>query len=457
MLPEMPIPYSIEAEESVLGAILNHPAHMTPIAAFLKSEHFFIMRHQYIFEAMLAIHERREPIDYLLLKTELAARQRLEDIGGEAHLTKLIDATYYDAPVEVYARLVERAWIRRQLLGAADRIKLLALQEDMTAIEAMAAAEHEILSITSSETDNRQQPFSAHISDYFDKLERLMSNPNELLGIPTGFRDLDSLLLGLQRSDLVLIAARPGMGKTSFLVSVALAVARFKHRVGFITLEMGTEQIIQRMVSTETEINLQTLRTGKIHNGQWKKFVDATERIADFQIFIDDTAALTPAQIRHRVQRWQHEHGLDLLVVDYLQKMGSGGTFKAENRVQEVSYFARSLKDMAKEFNIPVLAAAQLSRAVEQRQDKRPVLSDLRDSGEIEQEADIVMFLYRDEMYNEATEHPNEAEIIVSKHRNGPTGNVRLYFDKASTKFHNSNPRMVNLRDFQPNGGYEHD
>lgn len=446
---QFPIPFSIEVEEAVLGAILNDPRVFVELAAFMQPEHFFIVRHRDIFDAMLRIHERREPIDLLTVKTEIGD---LGAIGGEEYLYRLLKAPTYGENVVVYGRLVERAYIRRQLMKAADEIKALAIQEDTTALEAVAAAEQKILTITTDQKDITDTPFSAHVSDYFDDLERLMNNPNAMLGIPTGFREIDSLLSGLQRTDFLVFAGRPGMGKTSWLVCVALAAARLKKRVGFITLEMGTKQIIQRMVSTETGINLQALRTGKITNGDWKKFVDATARIQDMQLFIDDSSALTPAQIRQRCQRWQHQHGLDLLIVDYLQKMGGGGGFRPDNRVREVSYFARSLKDMAKDFNIPVLAAAQLSRAVEQRQDKRPVLSDLRDSGEIEQEADIVMFLYRDEVYNENTPNPNMAEILVEKHRNGPIGKVILHFDKASTKFHDGIQRTIHLNDYRTNG-----
>lgn len=448
MLPDTAIPFSVETEEAVISAVLHKPDVMIQLATFLKHDMFFILRNRYIWEAMERCHERREPADLLIVLNELRAMGRLEDVGGEHHLESLVRSHSANGHTEVYGRLVERAYIRRSLIAAGDKIKALAVSEDMTAIEAVAAAEHELFSISTDQTSDDTLPFAAHISEYFDDLERLMNNPQELMGIPSGFKDLDQLLSGLQKSDLLIFAARPGMGKTAMLVNIALHAARLKQRVGFVTLEMGIKQIIQRMVATETGINLQMLRSGKIHNGDWSKFVDATERINGFQIFLDDRAALSPAQIRHKVQRWQHEHGLDLLIVDYLQKMGSGGAYGPNQRVQEVSYFARSLKDMAKEFNIPVLSAAQLSRAVETRQDKRPVLSDLRDSGEIEQEADIVMFLYRDEKYNPDTDDKGIAEIRVEKHRNGPTGVVKLHFDEASTKFTNTTTHTIHLGDY---------
>jgi replicative DNA helicase len=440
------IPYSQEAEEAVLGSILIKPSIFIEMAAILDKADFFILRHQYIFDAMARLHERRAGIDYMVVGTELKAMDKLDEIGGPAYLTQLINNTPTSIHAETYSRIVESAAIRRQMLNAAERIKLLALDEEITAGEVIVESEKELLGVGSKTRDPLDMSFKEHISEYFDDLERLMQNGDELLGIPTGFREMDNLLHGLQKTDLIVIAARPGMGKTSMLVNIALHAARLGKRIGFITLEMGRKQIIQRMVSTETSINLQKLRSGKINPLDWQRFVEATNRISDFSIFIDDRTALTPMQVRQRTQRWMHQHGIDLVIVDYLQKMKGGkGYSKASDRVQEVSLIARSLKDLAKEFNIPVIAAAQLNRELEKRQDKRPVLSDLRESGEIEQEADIVMFLYRDEVYNEASEFPNQADVIVAKHRNGPTGTFSLYFEKSATKFMNASERIIHL------------
>lgn len=440
------VPYSQEAEEAVIGAVLSHHDSFIELVSFLRPEDFFILRHQHIWSAMCRIHERREQIDYVTALNELRAMDKLEIIGGPAYLTQLVNNTPASSHAITYGRLVERAAVRRRLLSAADRIKLLAVDEELTAPEAITEAERELLSISCEQKSLQDIPFRAHISAYFDKLDRLMQHPGEMLGIPTGFKEIDHLLQGLQKTDLIIFAGRPGLGKTSWLVNVVLHAARLKQRIGFITLEMGVEQIVQRMVSVETAINLHRLRNGSIDTAsEWPRFVSASGRMSDYQIFLDDTAALTPLHVRQRVQRWIHQHGLDLLVVDYLQKMSGGPGFKANDRVHEVSYIARSLKDIAKDFRIPVLAAAQLSRAVEQRQDRRPVLADLRDSGEIEQEADVVMFLYRDEVYNEDTEFPNQAEIIIAKHRNGPLGTVNLYFDKAHTAFHNPVDRRIDL------------
>jgi replicative DNA helicase len=264
------------------------------------------------------------------------------------------------------------------------------------------------------------------------------------MGLPTGFRDVDELLGGLQRSDLLIFAGRPGMGKTSFLLSVALNAAKLNARIAIFTMEMGNEQIVQRFVSMETGINTQRLRTGQLNQQEWSRFVQASGRLANLRVFIDDTPAMTPIQMRTKCRRLMHEYGLDLVIVDYMQLMNAGGGYE-NNRVQEISFISRSLKELARELNVPVFSAAQLSRAVEQRQDKRPLLSDLRESGSIEQDADIVAFLYRDAVYNEATEFPNRADIIIAKHRNGPTGTISLHFEKSLTKFADARTQTIDL------------
>jgi replicative DNA helicase len=284
------------------------------------------------------------------------------------------------------------------------------------------------------------------VSDYFDQIEHLINNPEITLGVPSGFKDLDELLGGFQRSDLLIFAGRPGMGKTSFMLSTAVNAARLGARIAIFTMEMGADQLVQRMISMETGINSHQLRTGRITQQEYARFVEAAGRISRFQIFIDDTPALNPLQMRTKCRRLQHEYGLDMVMVDYLQLMNAGGTYE-NNRVQEISYISRAMKELARELNVPIFSAAQLSRAVEQRQDKRPLLSDLRESGSIEQDADIVMFLYRDVVYNEATEFPNQADVLVQKHRNGATGTISLYFDNTLTKFMDGAVRRVDLGD----------
>jgi len=284
------------------------------------------------------------------------------------------------------------------------------------------------------------------LSAYYNRIEHLMLERGGTVGVPSGFRDLDQLLGGFQRSDLLVFAGRPGMGKTSFLLTVALNAARAGARIAIFTMEMGVEQIVQRIVAMESGIDVQALRLGRLSPTDQMRFTEVIGRLSSLPIFIDDTPALSPLDIRTKARRLAHEFGLDMIMVDYMQLMNAGKGYE-NNRVQEISYISRSLKELARELNVPLISAAQLSRAVEQRNDKRPVLSDLRESGSIEQDADIVMFLYRDEVYNEATEYPNQADVIVAKHRNGPTDTISLYFEKRLTKFMDASVQRVNLSD----------
>jgi len=799
-------PYSQEAEEATIGAILVNSVMYFAVAAFLKADDFFILRHRYIWEGLTRLHERGEPIDYLTITQELKDSGRLSEIGGPAYLTQLINSTPTSVHAEVYGRLVERAAVRRRLMAASDEIKSLALNEELTVEQVIADAESRLFDVTERQTSKELIPMKEAVSDYFDRIEYLMANRNAPLGVPSGFKDLDKLLGGFQKSDLIIFAGRPGMGKcvaegtlittengivpieslqpqnieginddeggtyyplnigiqtpegikqtshfydsglrqtlhfqtragysltgthvhpvlvlspsghkvwkslselncgdyvavqseeviqysrtplfksaspingqiaeyvpvvsdllepqfhwdeivniedaglqhcydltvpdghtfvangivnhnTSFMLSAALNMARLGQRIAIFSMEMGVEQIVQRLISMESAINSQSLRLGQLNQQEWARFVHAAGNLSKFPIYIDDSAALNPLELRTKCLRMQREHGLDLVVVDYLQLMNAGGTYE-NNRVQEVSYISRNMKELAREFNVPILSAAQLSRAVEQRQDKRPQLSDLRESGclsgdslvylpdegrytpirdlcgkadfnitslnattyklessrvsnafctgvkpvyhlttqlgrtisatanhkfltingwkrldeltsedhialpcqlsnistqtihkaeanltsyvteypqasrlaevvksepiaqlatsdvywdkiarieadgetdvydltvpgnsnfvvndiiahnSLEQDADIVMFLYRDEMYNEATEFPNQADIIVSKHRNGPTGTISLFFEKTLTKFMNAAERSVDL------------
>lgn len=439
-------PYSQEAEEAVIGAVLINPNAFLTVASFLKADDFFFLRHSYIWQAMQRIHERREPIDLIPLSGELEAMGALKEIGGMAYLTQLMSSTPTSVHAEVYGRLVERAAIRRRLMRAADEIKALALDEQLSIESVTADAETRLFDVTERQLKREFVSMSDAINDYFDRIEHLMQNQHISMGLPSGFRDLDVLLGGFQKSDLLIFAGRPGMGKTSFLLSTAVNAARIGGRVAIFTMEMGVEQLIQRMISMETGISTQQLRLGKLSPQEYSRFVEAAGRVSRFPIFIDDTPALNPIQMRTKCRRLQHEHGVDLVIVDYMQLMNAGGQYQ-NNRVQEISYISRALKELARELNIPIFSAAQLSRAVEQRQDKRPVLSDLRESGSIEQDSDIVMFLYRDVVYNEATEFPNQADVIVAKHRNGPTGTISLYFEKSITKFIDGAVRRVDLSD----------
>lgn len=437
-------PYSQEAEEATIGAVLVNPVAYFGVAAFLRADDFFILRHRYIWQALERLQERGEPIDYLTVKEELEDLGRLGEIGGPAYLTQLINNTPTSVHAEVYGRLVERAATRRRLMSAADQIKSLAINEEMTVEQVISESEAKLFDVTEHQLTKELIPMREAVSQYFDRIEYLMQNKGAAFGVPTGFKDLDKLLGGLQKSDLLIFAGRPGMGKTSFLLSATINMARLGARIAIFSLEMGVEQIVQRLISMEAGINSQNLRLGQLSQQEWARFVHAAGNLSNFKIFIDDTAAMNPLELRTKSFRLAREHGLDLIVVDYLQLMNAGGVYE-NNRVQEVSFISRNLKELARELNVPLLSAAQLSRAVEQRQDKRPQLSDLRESGSLEQDSDIVIFLYRDEMYNEATEFPNQAEIIIAKHRNGPTGTINLYFEKTLTKFMNAAERSVDL------------
>ncbi len=444
-----PIPYSQEAEEAVIGSILvNGPAYHT-VAAFLKADDFFLLRHQYIRAAMDKIAARNEPIDYLTVMQELRDMDRLGEIGGPAYLTQLINNTPTSVHAETYGRLVERAATRRRLLAVADEIKALALNEAMAVEQVIEETHKRVFDVTEMSSADQVVPFSDLVVDYFDRTEQLINNPSQVIGLPTGFTQLDHLLEGLQKTDLIVLAGRPGMGKSAMLLSIAANIlhADAKKRIAFFSLEMSAEQLVQRAVSMESGLNLQALRQPKrlLEFGGWGKFVKTAGDISSYQLFIDDRARLTPRQIYSKVRKLTMGYGpLDLIVVDYIQLMRVPG-FKPSERVQEIGHISAFLKNLAKEFDVPVLAAAQLNRNVEQRQDKRPVLSDLRESGSIENDADIVVFMYRDVVYNPDTDMPNLAEAIVAKHRNGPTGTAELYFEKTLTKFMNASVRSVDL------------
>lgn len=442
--PDRMAPHSVEAEEAVLGSILINPEALFDVASFLQPDDFFIVRNSWVYEAMLHLQQRNEQIDYLTVVEELRNQTQLEEIGGASYITYLINHTPSSIYAEAYGRIVERAAIRRRMLNAASEIAQLAHEEGADINEVVDRAEAALFAVTERRLRKELVPINVAISEYFDRIERLYEQQDTALGVPTGFDDLDNLLGGLQKSDLVIVAGRPGMGKTSWLLSAALNAARRKSRVAIFSMEMSNEQIVQRLISSETGISTHNLRIGQLDDREWALFVEATGNLSNLRIYLDDTPALSPLQMRTKCRRLYSEFGLDLVLVDYLQLM-IGGVARNDNRVQEISFISRNLKQVARELNVPVLAAAQLSRAVEQRQDKRPQLSDLRESGSIEQDADVVLFIYRDEVYNENTERPNQADIIVAKHRNGPTGNVALYFRKELTQFANLRKTDVDL------------
>ncbi|HEX8991228.1 MAG TPA: replicative DNA helicase [Anaerolineales bacterium] len=439
------VPHSREAEEAVVGAVLINPEVYYDVAQFLQADDFYIHRHRWIWEAFASLHEQRIPLDLLTVGEELDRKGRLSEVGGPAYLTTLVNQVPTSLNAESYGHIVESHSIRRKMIGAANSIASLALDEDSTVDHVMDEAEKAVFGVSERRLHHDLQPISNVLSEYYDRIDELAKRGEDIYGVPTGFVDLDKLLSGLQPSDLLIIAGRPGQGKTGFLLSVAKnAALTHKKHVAIFSLEMSNEQVAQRLIAQETGIDSQRLRTGKLLENEWPLFAQAIEVLSDTHIFLDDTPAITPLQLRTKCRRLHLEHHLDLVILDYLQLMG--GDVRNENRVQEVSYISRNLKILARELNVPVLAAAQLSRAVEQRTDKRPVLSDLRESGSLEQDSDIVMFIYRPDQYEKDTVKQNVAEIIVAKHRNGPVGSVELVFRSALAKFENAATRV-----FSPN------
>jgi replicative DNA helicase len=446
-------PHNREAEEALLGAVMINPEAFYEVAAFLSPSDFYIHRNGWIWEAFQKLIDRQQPIDALTVSEELERHGRLEEAGGAAYLAALMNNVPTSLHAEAYGRMVEEQSVRRRLLSAASEIAAQAHDSGASVADVVGEAEKAVFEVSQRRLARDVQPIERVISEYFDRLEYLTRHPEESLGIPTGFDQLDQLLGGMQRSDLLIVAGRPGLGKSAMLLSIAKNVAQaHKKHVAIFSMEMSNEQLIQRLLSQETKIDSHKFRQGTVTEDEWARFTHAASTLSEVKIFLDDTPALTPLQLRSKCRRLHLEYNLDLVLVDYLQLMGSD--FRTENRVQEVSYISRYLKALARELNVPVVAAAQLSRAVEQRTSKRPQLSDLRESGSLEQDADIVMFIHRPDEPGSGEMEPvasgpwrrapntrTEAvvtEIIVAKHRHGPTGSVELIFFPSRTRFENA-------------------
>lgn len=431
------IPHNREAEEAVVGAVLINPEVYYDVSQFLQADDFYIHRHKWIWEAFTSLHEQRIPIDLLTLSEELERKGELAEVGGRAYLTALVNQVPTSLNAAAYAHIVEGHAIRRRMIAAANSIASVAYDEDLKVDTVMDEAEKAVFNVSERRLRHDVLPIRDVLSDYYDRIDELARRGEEIYGVPTGFVDLDKILGGLQPSDLLIIAGRPGQGKTGFLLSVARnAALTHKKHVAVFSLEMSNEQVAQRLIAQQTGIDSKTLRTGHLEEKEWSLFAQAIEVLAETQIFLDDTPAITPLQLRTKCRRLHLEHRLDLILVDYLQLMT--GDTRTENRVQEVSYISRNLKVLARELNVPVLAAAQLSRAVEQRADKEPQLSDLRESGSLEQDSDIVMFIYKPEDWEDDETKRSLVRLKVSKHRNGPTGLINLIFLDRLAKFENA-------------------
>ncbi|MGE5328442.1 MAG: replicative DNA helicase [Deltaproteobacteria bacterium] len=429
-------PNSLEAEQSVLGALLIDNEAVPIVAEILKSEDFYRQDHKEIYEAVLDLFETGKPIDIISAKEQLKVRGTLEGVGGLEYLSTLSDMVPTTANVRHYARIVEEKSLLRQLIKASGEIMNLGFEASEEVAIITDEAQKKIFEVLGQRSSKGFYPIKEVLLDSFNKLEELYNSKGYITGVPTGFSDLDVKTSGLHSSDLILIAARPAMGKTSFALNIAqYASIHGRVPVLIFSLEMSKEQLVNRILCSEAMVDSQKIRTGKLDEEDWTKIAGALGPVSEAPIYIDDTPGLSVMEIRAKCRRLKLEKNIGLIVIDYLQLMQ--GRARSENRQQEISEISRALKVLAKEINVPVVTLSQLSRAPETRSDHRPILSDLRESGAIEQDADIVMFLYRDDYYNPETEKKNIAEVILAKHRNGSTGIVELAWLGQFTKFAN--------------------
>ena len=427
-------PHNIEAEQAVIGAILLDPDSFSTAAERIGPNDFFRAGHQVIFEAMLDLFEKGEPIDLVTVTTSLTNSNKLDIAGGVPYLTDLASSVPTAANIDYYSKIVEEKALLRRLIHTATEIVTDTFNREDQVEEVLDEAEKNILAVSGRKNVGAFKPIKDVLIEVYDNIEKLHHAKDDVTGVPTGYRDLDRMTSGFQKNDLIIIAARPSMGKTAFALNIAQNVAiRTDENVAIFSLEMGAEQLVQRMLCAEGNIDSQRLRTGKLEQEDWGKLTMAMGSLSHAGIYIDDSPGIRVSDIRSKCRRLKQEHGLGMIIIDYLQLI-QGSEKSKENRQQEVSEISRSLKGLARELEVPLIALSQLSRSVESRQDKRPMMSDLRESGSIEQDADIVGFLYRDDYYDKESEQQN-IEIIIAKQRNGPTGTVELAFVKEFNKF----------------------
>ncbi|QFT91183.1 Replicative DNA helicase [Bacillus sp. THAF10] len=436
-------PQNIEAEQAVIGAIFLEPQALTLAAELVMPDDFYRASHQKIFDCMLNLSDRGEPVDLVTVTSELANLKLLEEVGGVSYLSDIAGSVPTAANIEYYAKIVEEKSILRRLIRTATNIA----QEGYTREDEVAGllneAEKQILEVSQRKNSGVFQNIKDVLVKTYDNIETLHNRKGEITGIETGFTELDRMTAGFQRNDLIIIAARPSVGKTAFALNIAQNVAtKARENVAIFSLEMGAEQLVMRMLCAEGNINAQNLRTGQLTAEDWSKLTMAMGSLSNAGIYIDDTPGIRVSEIRSKCRRLKQESGLGMILIDYLQLIQGSGRGGGENRQQEVSEISRSLKALARELEVPVIALSQLSRGVEQRQDKRPMMSDIRESGSIEQDADIVGFLYRDDYYDKESENKNIIEIILAKQRNGPVGTVSLAFVKEYNKFVNLERRF---------------
>lgn len=429
-------PQDQDAERSVLGAMLLEPEAVSEVLPLLNPEDFYRSSHARTFGAMVNLYERNEPIDEVTISAELRGQGQLETVGGVTGLAMLTESVPTAANVLYYARIVRERALSRRLINVATAIASTGYEGRADVDVMLDQAEARIFEITSSRDQRNFVPLKEVVKEAFRRVEILYEQKSAVTGIPTSFVDLDRMTSGLQPADLIIVAGRPSMGKTALALNVALAASQeTKQTTAVFSLEMSKEQLVMRMLCSEARIDSQRLRGGFLKDSDWPKLARTAGVLAEAPLYIDDTGALTILEMRAKARRLQAERGLGLIVVDYLQLMH--GRMGSEGREREISEISRGLKALAKELQVPVMALSQLNRSLEQRQDKRPMLSDLRESGAIEQDADVICFVYRDEYYNTDTPDPGIAEIIIGKQRNGPTGTIKLRFFREHTRFEN--------------------
>lgn len=430
-------PQNIEAEQAVLGAIFLEPSSITVASEILEPEDFYRNAHEKIFYYMLKLNDSGEAVDLITVTEQLQAAKQLEDIGGVSYLSELAASVPTAANIDYYAKIVAEKSLLRRLIKTATSIAQDGYAREDEVDELLTEAEKKIMEVSQRNNSGTFQDIKDVLVKTYDQIEVLHNRKGDITGIPTGFAELDRMTAGFQKNDLIIVAARPSVGKTAFALNIAQNVAtKTSENVAIFSLEMGAEQLVMRMLCAEGNIDAQRLRTGSLTDDDWRKLTMAMGSLSRAGIYIDDTPGIRINEIRAKCRRLKQEHGLGMILIDYLQLI-QGSANSRENRQQEVSEISRSLKGLARELQVPVIALSQLSRGVEQRQDKRPMMSDIRESGSIEQDADIVAFLYRDDYYDKESESKNIIEIIIAKQRNGPVGTVQLAFVKEYNKFVN--------------------
>ncbi|PKL31607.1 replicative DNA helicase [Candidatus Saccharibacteria bacterium HGW-Saccharibacteria-1] len=428
-------PQNVDAEKSLLGAVLIDEETLADISENVTVKDFYEKRHSIIYGGMMRLYEKHSPVDLLTLTDELKRKDELDIVGGSAYLTELTNYVPTSAHAEAYAKLVSQKAVRRRLIKASAEIAEFGYDEETTTQELLEKAEAELFSVSDQSLKQDLVSIESILTESFDRMEELHRNKGQLRGVRTGYRDLDNMTAGLQRSDLIILAARPAMGKTTLVTNLAYNVATVaKQSVLFFSLEMSKEQLVDRMLADASGVDAWNIRTGNLSDDDFGKLSEAMGELAEAPIYIDDTPGVSVLEMRTKARRANHEQTLGLIIIDYLQLMQGSGASQG-NRVQEVSEISRGLKLIARELNVPVIALSQLSRSVESRSPQIPQLADLRESGSIEQDADIVMFIYREAYYNPETERENITDLIIAKHRNGPTGKVELYFHPERLRF----------------------